>query len=55
MNAAEEQIQTQQGKNAAILAFRTRIAQEITQDPNWKPNSSSNPWHPAMNDIMFWL
>ncbi|GIZ47629.1 hypothetical protein CKM354_001071600 [Cercospora kikuchii] len=55
MNDDEQQIQADDGKNAAILAFRTRIAQEITQDPNWKPNTSSNPWHPSMNDIMFWL
>ena len=42
-------------KTAGGLAFRTRIAQEIDDDKNWKPEGHSNPWHPAMDNIMFWL
>ncbi|KAM3417562.1 Protein argonaute 1B [Cercospora zeina] len=54
MNPQEQALLEQNGKNAAILAFRTRIAQEVSLDDRWTlPNR--NPWHPDMDDIMFWL
>ncbi|PPJ54695.1 hypothetical protein CBER1_05999 [Cercospora berteroae] len=42
-------------KTAGILAFRTRIAGEVAQDPNWNLHRRANPWHASMDNIMFWL
>ncbi|KXS95383.1 hypothetical protein AC578_1906 [Pseudocercospora eumusae] len=36
-------------------AFRLRVVNDINNDTEWKAAGRTNPWHPKMDKVMFWL
>ena len=42
------------GGQAGSLAYRTRVRDEMAKDSLWN-HGRTNPWHPNLNDTMFWL
>jgi hypothetical protein len=48
------------GKRLSLNACRQRVAGDVSFDPLWFPQANHvgnrrNPWHPSMDDIMFYV
>ncbi|KAK4557036.1 hypothetical protein LTR86_006017 [Recurvomyces mirabilis] len=54
-NKRWEPTEEEKDEDDKLLAFRWRVAQDISNDMRWKPGGRENPWSAALAMVMFYL